>query len=150
MDPNFEKCLKNGGLTNFETDGAIIQKELDAATLDLEGAHKSLSEPDSKWATIKAYYSMFHAAKGLLYSKGYREKSHNCLAVAIKGLFVDEGAMDAKHYTRLKDCKHLREEADYGMVFSSESAAEAIQWADEFLQATKGLIGKHSQSKSAP
>lgn len=145
MDPNFEKCLKNGGLTKFEADGAIIQKEMDAATLDLEGARKSLSEPDPKWATIKAYYSMFHTAKGLLYGKGYREKSHNCLAVAIKGLFVDEGALDVKHYTRLKDCKHLREDADYGMVFSSESATEAIQWADEFLQAAKGLIGEPAQ-----
>ncbi len=150
MNPEFDKCLKRG-LEKVPVSDDLIQKELAGAKDDLDGAKKIMAEGNHKWASVMAYYSMFHTACALLYSKGYREKkSHVCLAVALKALFVETGQIEEKHYQRLNDCKNLREEADYGLASSNESAGQAVEWADEFLQATKGLIGKHAQSKSAP
>jgi len=37
---------------------------------------------------------MFHAARALIYSKGYREKSHYYLVVALQALFVDKGLIE--------------------------------------------------------
>jgi len=51
-------------------------------------AKKTLEQGDSKWATIQGYYSMFHSARALIFSKGYRERSHYCLRIAVKELFV--------------------------------------------------------------
>jgi len=37
---------------------------------------------------------MFHCIKALIFKKGYREKSHYCLLVAFKELYVKTGEMD--------------------------------------------------------
>ena len=55
---------------------ATVERELTEAKGDLDSAKKSLLESDFKWTIIKAYYSMFHACKSLLFSAGYVEKSH--------------------------------------------------------------------------
>jgi len=67
------------------------EKELSIAQSDLSDAKAGFENQRSKWSTIQAYYAMFHTARALIYSRGYREKSHYCLAVALKSLFVDEG-----------------------------------------------------------
>jgi uncharacterized protein (UPF0332 family) len=41
----------------------MVSKELEGAKDDLETARKSLTAGDYKWATIQAYYSIFHAAR---------------------------------------------------------------------------------------
>ncbi len=54
----------------------MIRKEIEAAQSDLGDARTSFDQGKLKWATIQGYYSMFHSARSLLYSKDYREKSH--------------------------------------------------------------------------
>jgi uncharacterized protein (UPF0332 family) len=39
---------------------------------------------------------MFHAARALVYSRGYGEKSHYCLSVALRALVIEEGRLDAQ------------------------------------------------------
>lgn len=97
MDNRFKQCLDENKLVKAKDAGDLIAKELSAAELDLATAKTSLSEENHKWATVQAYYSMFHAAKALIYGKGYREKSHQCLWIALKTLYVDEDAMEEKH-----------------------------------------------------
>ena len=53
----------------------LFRKELESAEDDLGDAKRSLSDGRFKWATIQAYYAIFHAARALLYPKGYRERS---------------------------------------------------------------------------
>ena len=53
----------------------IVLKEIKAAESDLKDAEDSLERKKFKWATIQGYYSMFHAAGVLIFSKGYREKA---------------------------------------------------------------------------
>lgn len=55
-----------------------------------------MSRNKFKWATIQAYYSMFHAARALLYSAGYREKSHPALLTALNEIFAKPSPINEK------------------------------------------------------
>ncbi|MEI6846404.1 MAG: HEPN domain-containing protein [Candidatus Firestonebacteria bacterium] len=78
-DLEFQDCLKRGKIKEFSRGKALVLKELASAESDLNIAKSTLKVKGYKWATIQSYYSMFHSARALLYSKDFREKSHYCL-----------------------------------------------------------------------
>ncbi len=140
MDSRFKNCMDDGKIVKIGVQIDLVKKELAAAESDLKSCEKSLKENDPKWATVQAYYSMFHSAKALVLSKGFREKSHYCLSVALKALFVDSNLLDSEYYEKFRDCMNLRQEADYGMAYSEKSAGEVAEWAKELLSETKKLL----------
>lgn len=140
MDYRFRRCLEKKKLVRVEIDRRRIQKEFDSAIYDLKMANDSLGRKDFKWATVKAYYAMFHLAKGLLFTKGYREKTHFCLMVALKELLVDKGELHDRHLKNFEDAMGLREAADYESKFSETGAIETIENAKEFLNKVKDLL----------
>jgi len=82
-------------------------------------------------------------AKGKIiffYSKGYRERSHFCLAMALEALFVEEGLLAGRYVRRLQDTMALREDADYSGSFSKEGASMSISNAGEFIGASRNLL----------
>ncbi|MDP7078377.1 MAG: HEPN domain-containing protein [Candidatus Undinarchaeales archaeon] len=125
----FQRCLQEGRLVRIEPSPALVSKELGSAEYDLHRAEESLGKGDFKWASVQAYYAMFHAAKALVLSKGYREKGHYCLIVALRELFVGPGELDASIGDDLELCMDIRHEADYSLVFSGENAALAVRSA---------------------
>ena len=78
MNPDFNRCVENKKLVPFPSGEKLIEKELSVAKSDLSDAKAGFDDQRYKWSTIQAYYAMFHAARGLIYSRGYREKSHYC------------------------------------------------------------------------
>ena|SRR5271157_1425076 len=134
MDDSFKRCIEEGRLVKIPVQPDLIKKEMGAARTDLETAEESASAGRFKWTTVQAYYSMFHSAKALVLSKGYREKSHACLIIALRALFIDSGLLEEKHYNQFRDCMNLRKDADYGMIYSEASAKETVEWAKEFLK----------------
>ncbi len=95
----------------------MILKEIDAARMDLLDAEESLRSKKFKWATIQGYYSIFHSARALLYSRGFREKSHYAILVALRTLFPKQlgNLLDS-----FEQAMELRQEADYGLKFSED------------------------------
>ena len=87
-----------------------------------------------KWSTIQAYYAMFHTARALIYSRGYRAKSHYCLAIALRALFVDEGLMEAQSVCDFLNAMNLREAADYEAEFSQSGAKAVIASAERHIK----------------
>ncbi len=140
MDYNFERCLEKKKLVKFDAEKSLIKKEIVAAESDLKDSQDVLKIEKPKLATITAYYSMFHAARALLYSKGYREKSHFCLAAAIKNLFVDTNLLESSFIDDYDMAKDLRENADYKSDFSQEGAEQLIAKAEKFLAKVKTLL----------
>lgn len=112
-------------------------KELASAEYDYGRALDSLEEGDAKWASVQAYYSIFHAAKALVLSKGYREKGHACLIVALRELLPAEKAMA----NDLEMCMDLRHSADYASTYDADSAAIAVRKAGESLDRARSLLG---------
>lgn len=113
----------------------MILKELDAAQTDLQDAQDSLQSNKFKWATIQSYYSMFHSVRALLYKKGYREKSHYALFLAIRELYSKE--LETSLINQFEEGMALRQEADYGLKFSKTGALETIDGAEKILSKVK-------------
>lgn len=134
----FRRFLEEGRLTKIGIDRTLILKEVEGASSDLEEAKDSLRRKKFKWATVQGYYSMFHSARALLYSKGLREKSHYDLLVALKELFKNELAPEILR--DFDEAMNLREEADYGLVFSEEAATSTVENAEKFLKKAKRIL----------
>jgi len=134
----FKRFIEERKLTRIKIDRKLVLKEIDGAISDLEEAKDSLARKKFKWATIQGYYSMFHAARALLYSKGYREKSHYALLVALRELFSNQ--LDTENIRNFDEAMSLREEADYGLIFSEGGAREVFDDAKNFLNKAKEIM----------
>ncbi|MFA5646460.1 MAG: HEPN domain-containing protein [Candidatus Ratteibacteria bacterium] len=140
IDLEFRKCLEKGKLRKFPKGEALFNKEIQAASDDLAEAKDNFRSGKFKWATIQGYYSIFHTARALIYSKGYREKSHYCLIVAIRVLFVQPKILSSQLIETLQDGKRLRESADYYSNWSEEGAKRLIENTEEFLSEALKLL----------
>lgn len=142
LDHEFDKCLQKGKIRQFSRGKNLYLKELKTAKYDLENAKDSYENEKFKWGTIQAYFSMFHAARALVYSKDYRERSHYCLIVALKALFVSKRLLDYRLVEMLLLGKKLRENADYYDNWSKEGANQMIESAENFLNRAKEILKK--------
>ena len=91
-----------------------MSKELEVAREDLAACCESLGQKNYKWATVQAYYAMLHAARTLLYHKGYREKSHYCLILAIKAFYVSENLVEIRLVESFQMAVMAQSELDAG------------------------------------
>jgi uncharacterized protein (UPF0332 family) len=140
VNQEFKQCLDNKKIVPFAGGKSLVKKKLSIASSDLSDARAGYENERYKWSTIQAYYAMFHAARALIYSRGYREKSHYCLAIALRALFVDEGAMDTKLARDLLNAMNLREAADYEAKFSQSGAKAIIASAEKFIEKATDIL----------
>lgn len=140
MNQEFKQCVESGKIVSFPRGKKLVEKEITVARNDLADAKAGCENQRHKWSTIQAYYAMFHAARALIYSRGYREKSHYCLAVALRALFVEEGRMEARYARDFLSAMSLREAADYEARFSKDGAEAVIASAERFIQKAAGLL----------
>jgi len=141
MNQDFKQCLDDRKIIAFPRGKWLVKKELSTAEGDLSEAKASFDNQRYKWSTVQAYYAMFHAARALIYSRGYREKNHYCLTIALRALFVDENLMKAQEVRALVNAMNLREAADYEAEFSQPSAKAVITSADRFIQKAMAILG---------
>ena len=144
LGPEFQRCLERSRLVEIQPDRVLAEHELASGRQDLEEAQASLGRGNFKWSTIQSYYAMFHAGRALIYLRGYREKSHLCLSVALRELYVRAGKMEAELLSEFEDARALREQADYRGSFSQSGAEESIRSAKGFLERAKELIAESS------
>ena len=138
MSPVLIRLLRERKLIRIKPDKKLVMKEINTADSDLQEARISFDNKKFKWATIQGYYSMFHSGRALIYSKGFREKSHRSLLKAIRDLYSNE--IDPSMFDDFDDAMDLREEADYGLTFSEKGASEVITSADKFLTEVKKVL----------
>jgi uncharacterized protein (UPF0332 family) len=136
----FEECLKKSRIKEFSQGKALVLKELKTAEQDLIDGKEGFKREKYKWTTIQSYYAMFHSARALLYNNNYREKSHHCLIVALRKLYVDSGKLSAYFIEALQKGKALREDADYYGDWSKVGSNEMLKLAEEFLDKAKELV----------
>lgn len=140
MSQEFKKCLERGKIKKFSPGKKLSAKELKLAMEDLKISLQSLADENYRWSIIQAYYSMFHSARAMLYSKSYREKSHFCLIEAVRTLFVETGKISVSLVEALLEAKSLREAADYYGDFSETNCRKLTQKAQNFLKVANETI----------
>lgn len=136
----FEQCLKLNKIKPFSRGSALAPKELDLALADFKRGQATFLSGDFKWATVQAYYSMFHSARALLYTKNYREKSHACLIEAIRHLFATKGLISLEIIEVMINAKRLREDADYYGDYSEAVAKDLLAKAEKFYKAASRIV----------
>lgn len=142
MNEKFKQCLEGGKLIPFSRGKGLVKKELSIAQSDLLDAKAGFENQRYKWSTVQAYYSMFHTARALIYSRCYREKSHYCLAVALRALFVDEGLLEVQIARDFANAMSLREAADYEADFSESGAKAVIVSAEKFIKKATAILAR--------
>ncbi|NLX48602.1 MAG: HEPN domain-containing protein [Methanospirillum sp.] len=140
MRYRFEQCLERGKIVRIAHDPVLVEKELAEAAADLASAERSLENGDDKWATVQAYYAIFHALRAPVLLLGYREKSHRCLRFAVEALLVDTGRIPRSVLTDLQQVMRAREGADYGAVYSSSSAGMAVDAARRVMARVQEVV----------
>jgi uncharacterized protein (UPF0332 family) len=140
LNQEFKQCLENGKIIPFPKGNLLVNKELSVAESDLLDAKAGYESKRYKWSIIQAYYAMFHAARALLYSRGYREKSHYCLSIAMKSLFIEEGKLDSQTGRDFLNAMNLRQAADYEAEFSMDGARAVIESATKFIEKAKEIL----------
>lgn len=142
MSLQLRRMLEERRLQKIEPNSGIVKKEIESAEYDLKRAKSSLNAEDYKWTIIQAYYCMFHAARGLIYSKGYREKSHRACLVALREFFL--GKLGENTITDFEEAMNLRESADYGSAYSDEDAKQLVEQAKGFLENARRVLKRQN------
>ena len=142
MTLEYDDCLRRGKIRSFSRGKSLASKELETSASDFERAKKTYKDGDYKWATIQIYYSMFHSARALLYSRNLREHSHFCLIEAIRTLFVETKQIPLFLLEGFQEAKNLREEADYYNRWSKHGCEKLLKIAQEFIERAKTIIKK--------
>jgi uncharacterized protein (UPF0332 family) len=140
MSIEFQKAIEKKRILHFAQGKRQVKKELQEAESDLAEAVNRFESEKYKYATITGYYSMFHSARALLYSKGYREKSHYYMLVALNSLFMETGFLSEEITSEFHDAMVLREDADYHGNFTKEGAETVLKAAKEFLATAKSIL----------
>lgn len=146
--PIIGRLLEERRLLKARLGNEAVRKELKGAEYDLEKAKVSLEEGDPKWATVKAYYSMFHAARALLYHGGYRERSHGALATALREMYVKSGRLGTEALDDFENAMDLREKADYALTFSVQGARSVLRDAERFIAAANKILERQSRKEA--
>lgn len=81
-------------------------------------------------------------ARALLYAKGYRERSHRCLVIALRELYVGPRLLELEFVEGLESGKTLRENADYYGRSSEAGSHKTIELAGSFLARARTLTAE--------
>src|SRR3989344_5204145 len=127
---NIKECLEQGYLSEEKLSLDLIEKEMKESSYDLEKAEKAFKDKDNKWAIVKCYYSMFHAAKAICFNLCYREKKHFAVLIILEHL-NKIGKLESKFVNYFSAIMSLREGADYRYSYSAEKAESSLITARE-------------------
>lgn len=137
---NFEDCLKRNLIRRDENAIERVEKSLEISFRFLKSARKNLEIEEYEMAEIAAYNAIFHAARALLFKKGYVERSHFCLIIALRHLYKDN--LEIIDYLNAFDRIRLsRHNIQYGGVTTDRNEAEYVMnFAREFSDVVKNLL----------
>jgi uncharacterized protein (UPF0332 family) len=143
---DIEACLKEGFLQRIKIESDLIKKEVEEARYDLDRAKRAFEDGDFKWSIVKSYYSMFHAARAVLFSLGLRERRHFAIRVVLDDLSA-RGKLESKFISDFSAALGAREDADYRHTYSQETGDYLLMAADDFLRRMKALIEQPREKK---
>ena len=133
-------CLAEGSLKKVSIDKKLVEKEMKEGLYDVSKAKEAYESKDFKWAIVKSYYSMFHSARAVLFSLGYREKRHFAVQVVLEDL-NKKGNLESIYLDYFSAAMEAREGADYRYTYSKESASNILEYAEKFIDKMKKLVG---------
>ena len=140
---DIKECLEKGYLVKIKAKEDLIKKEMEEAEYDFDKAKKAFDNEDYKWSIVMSYYTMFHAARALLFKLGFREKRHFAISVVLEEL-NKKGKIERKYINYFNAAISSREDADYRYTYSIRIAEDNLIIAEDFKEKIKELINNGS------
>jgi len=133
-----EECVDRGLIKKDPLASERVESSLMIAERFLRSSSRNLEIDEYEMAEMAAYNSAFHAARALLFAKGYTERSHFCLGVALRGLYRGKIIDLLKTFDKIRLSRH---NIQYGGALVTEDEAEfVIDFAQDFLVAAKAEL----------
>ncbi len=119
----------------------------------LRSARFCVKDGDADGAVNRAYYAMFHIARGALLSGGVPEEGlpvdHKALIAAFRQYAVQTGQIDRDLAGALSRSQALCVQADDGGTeIDAKAAADAVQRAETFVRTIERMFALQSADKS--
>lgn len=133
----FEDCLEKGMIRKAADAKTRVQQSIAIADKFLKSAEKNLKMEENEVCEIIAYNALFHYARALLFIKGYMERSHACLFLALEKLYPQHKEL----FERADKIRAERHNLQYsGLITDRESASFVLEFVKEFAASAKNLL----------
>jgi len=141
---DFESCVKEGLLRRIPPSGEKARNSMETALKWLEEAKKNLNSEAFNSSVLSSYLAMFHSARALLFSDGFREKSHYCIARYLEEKYVKKKLLESKWIDLLDHYRELRHNDQYSITFftTKDEAENALKTAKEFIERMRKLLSR--------
>lgn len=135
---NLNECFRQGLLKKIPSDIENARKSLHESKRNVSDAEKNLKIGCYNVVVILSYTAMFHAARGLLFRDGVKERSHACIPIYIKERYPQL----EKFADILDSYRIFRHRTIYGLeiLIDKTEAEEALGAAKEFIRGIEKII----------
>ncbi|MCD5414706.1 MAG: HEPN domain-containing protein [Clostridiales bacterium] len=135
-----DDLINRGKIKKVSISEEMYLKEFSVGMKDLNTAVETFEFGNYKWATIQAYYAIFHGVRAMLFKAGYREESHAALKKAFDEIYVKTDRIDAIVLETLRRGMNLREMADYKDKYSKSGAENLLKNVEISMKKLKDLL----------
>ncbi len=130
-----EECLDKGLIKKDPQASERVESSLMIAERFLRSSSRNLEIDEHEMAEIAAYNSAFHAGRALLFAKGYTERSHFCLGVALKGLYRGKILDLLNIFDKIRISRH---NVQYGgALVREDEAAFVVEYCAGFFRCSQ-------------
>ena len=135
---NLEECFRQGLLKRIAPDVENAKKSISESMRNISDAERNLKIGCHNVVVMLSYAAMFHAARGLLFRDGIKERSHACIPVYIRAKYPRL----EKFANILDSYRMLRHRTLYGLevLIDRLEAEEALKAAKEFVEGIREAI----------
>ncbi|USH00473.1 HEPN domain-containing protein [Thermococcus argininiproducens] len=136
----FEECLRRGWIKHDPSAIERVKNSIEIARRFLKSAERTFEIGDYVMVEIAAYNSAFHSVRPLLFAKGCKERSHQCLVIAVRELYrTDPKIVELMNI--LDKLRISRHNVQYGGALVDEEEAEfVLRFAREVLETVNQML----------
>jgi uncharacterized protein (UPF0332 family) len=146
---SYDECIKQGLLRKIPVSQQKAAESIITAEKWLDEAQKNLSTKSLRSCLLSAYLAMFHAARSILWSDGFREKSHACIGRYLESVYVNQKLLDKKWVDLFDYYRNIRHDDSYSTSFNAteEECVNVLKSSREFIYCMKTLLDKKCHSE---
>lgn len=142
MKFDIENLLKLNLIKKIPESKEKAEQSITAAESWIKEAENNFQSESLKSCILVSYLAMFHAARGILFNDGFREKSHFAVARYLEDKYAKTDLLEKKWINLLDHYREIRHEDQYRTIFiaTKEEARNALDSAIKFVERIKELL----------
>jgi len=134
------ECFKEGLLKKMKASNQYAIKSLDASLSYIQDAKDNLKMNNYNLVIFCSYTAMFHAARGLLFRDGVKERSHICVVSYLRETYPNLRRLSNQLDTYRRNRHNTLYVLD--VLISDDEAHQAIKDAELFHEQMKNIINE--------